>query len=263
MIMSLRGIEFSYNSHRVLKDVNLDIGVRDVLAILGPNGVGKTTLLRCMNAILPPSAGAILIEGEDLLSLNRSAISRRIAYVPQRSEAGRVSVFDAVLLGRKPHITWDVTGRDLRIVQNILERLDLTGLSLRNLDQISGGELQKVAIARALVQEPGVLLLDEPTSSLDLKNQIDILTLLKQVAREHSVTALMTMHDINLAARFATKFVLMKDGRIHAAGNEDILTSEIIEEVYSVPVSVVHQHGKPVIIPIIDRTVSETKNSVV
>ena len=250
MILKVRGIGFSYNSHPVLEDVTLDVGAHDILAILGPNGVGKTTLLRCLNAILRPGTGSVLIEGDDLLLLDRPAISRRIAYVPQRSESGRMSVFDAVLLGRKPHIRWDITNRDVAIVQGILERLDLTGLSLRYIDQISGGELQKVAIARALVQEPRVLLLDEPTSSLDLRNQIDILTLIQQVAREHAVAALMTMHDLNLAVRYATKFVLMKGGRIHAAGGEEIITPDIIREVYHVPVSVVRMHGKPFIIPI-------------
>mgnify|MGYP000476097969 CR=1 FL=1 len=250
MILNVRGIGFSYNSHKIFEDVTLDVSAHDVLAILGPNGVGKTTLLRCLNAILRPGAGSILIEGDDLLALDRQAISRRIAYVPQRSESGRMSVFDAVLLGRKPHIRWDVTDRDIALVQGILERLDLTGLSLRYIDQVSGGELQKVAIARALVQEPRVLLLDEPTSSLDLRNQIDILTLIQQVAREHAVAALMTMHDLNLAVRYATKFVLMKGGRIHAAGGDEIITPEIIREVYNVPVSVVHMHGKPFIIPV-------------
>jgi iron complex transport system ATP-binding protein len=135
-------------------------------------------------------------------------------------------------------------------VQEILEHLDLPRLSLRSIDQISGGKFQIVAIARALVQEPRVLLLDEPTSSLDPRNQIGILTLTQQVAREHAVAAPMTMHDLNLAVRYATKFVLMKGGCIHAAGGEEIITPEIIREVYHVPVSVVHMHGKPFIIPI-------------
>jgi iron complex transport system ATP-binding protein len=249
MILNIRGIEFSFNAHKILDGVTFTVSTHDVLAILGPNGVGKTTLLRCLNAILHPGAGAILIDGDDLLVLDRTAISRRIAHVPQRSESGRMSVFDAVLLGRKPHIRWDVTGRDITLVQGILERLDLTRLSLRSIDQISGGELQKVAIARALVQEPRVLLLDEPTSSLDLRNQIDILTLIQQITREHSIAALMTMHDLNLAVRFATKFVLMKGGRIYAAGGAEIITPEIIQEVYHVPVSVIQMHGKPVIVP--------------
>jgi iron complex transport system ATP-binding protein len=249
MIMNVRGIEFSFNSHKILRDVSLSVNAHDVLAILGPNGVGKTTLLRCLNAILTPGAGAVLINGDDLFLLDRTAIARRIAHVPQRAEPGRISVFDAVLLGRKPHIRWDVTGRDLTLVQSILERLDLSSLSLRSIDQISGGELQKVVIARALVQEPRVLLLDEPTSSLDLRNQIDILTLINQIAREHSIAALMTMHDLNLAVRFATKFVLMKEGQIHAAGGTETITPEIIQDVYHVPVSVIQMHGKPVIVP--------------
>ncbi len=249
MILEVDGVAFDYRSRAVIRDIRFNVQPNEVLAILGPNGVGKTTLLKCMNAILKPRLGAILVEGEDVLKLDQMEIARRLGYVPQRSETGRLTAFDAILLGRRPHIRWNVSERDIRIVEAAIKRLNLGDLALRYIDEMSGGELQKVSVARALVQEPRVLLLDEPTSNLDLKNQIEILTIVREAVSGHDVSAVMTMHDLNLAIRYSDKFIFLKDGVIHAAGGEEVVTAEIIEAVYGVPVAVERFNGFQVVIP--------------
>jgi iron complex transport system ATP-binding protein len=171
MILSVDELTFLYRNHDVLSEIAFTIDAGEVVAILGPNGVGKTTLLKCLNRILRPKGGVVNLDGEDLSRLNLMDIARRVGYVPQRVETGRLTAFDAVLLGRRPHIGWDITERDLRIVDAVFHRLSMDNLRLSYIDEMSGGELQKVAIARALVQEPKILLLDEPTSSLDLKTR--------------------------------------------------------------------------------------------
>ncbi|MCE5338104.1 MAG: ABC transporter ATP-binding protein [Methanomicrobiaceae archaeon] len=250
MIIDVDGVAFTYRSSPVIRDITFSLRPHQVLAILGPNGVGKTTLLKCMNAILRPKTGSVLVEGTDLLTAGRMAIARKVGYVPQRCEVGRMTAFDAILLGRRPHIRWDVTEADLRIVEAAVRMLRLEDLSLRYIDEMSGGELQKVSIARALVQEPRVLLLDEPTSSLDLKNQLEILEIVRRVTTDHDVAAVMTMHDLNMALRYADRFILLKDGVIHAAGRPDVVTPEIIEAVYGVPVTLERYNGFSVVVPL-------------
>jgi iron complex transport system ATP-binding protein len=250
MIIEVDSVAFEYRSKQVLDDVRFELGKSEVLSILGPNGVGKTTLLKCMNSILKPKEGAILVEGEDVLSLDRMEVARKIGYVPQRCETGRLTAFDAILLGRRPHIRWNISESDLLIVDAAIKRLDLSELSLCYIDEMSGGELQKVSIARAIVQEPRVLLLDEPTSSLDLKNQIEILGIVAEVVKGHDVAAIMTMHDLNLALRYSDTFIFLKNGRIHAAGGREVVTPETIEEVYGIPVIVERYNGFPVVIPL-------------
>jgi iron complex transport system ATP-binding protein len=250
VIIAVDNVAFDYRSKPVLSDVKFELGRSEVLSILGPNGVGKTTLLKCMNSILKPKEGTVLVGGEDVLSLDQLEIARKIGYVPQRCETGRLTAFDAILLGRRPHIRWNISESDLLIVNAAIRRLELADLSLRYIDEMSGGELQKVSIARAIVQEPRILLLDEPTSSLDLKNQIEILGIISEVVRGHDVAAIMTMHDLNLALRYSDKFIFLRDGRIHAAGGREVVTPETIEEVYGIPVIVERYNGFPIVIPL-------------
>ncbi len=252
MILEARDIHFSYQSREILKGVSCLAGPGQTLAILGPNGVGKTTFLKCLCAIHKPSMGAALVENVDALRMAPDEAARKIGYVAQRGQTARMTVFDAVLLGRKPHIRWRASARDLRIVDAALRRLDLAAMRLRHIDALSGGELQKVCIARALVQEPRLLLLDEPTSSLDLKNQLAILSLVRRAAREHGIAAVMTMHDLNLALRFADAFLFLKDGEVFAHGPMRELRAEIVSEVYGVPVEIHRLGGVLVAAPLVD-----------
>jgi iron complex transport system ATP-binding protein len=161
-----------------------------------------------------------------------------------------MTVFNAVLLGRKPYLKWSVTSEDMSIVARALNTLGLAEHALRYLDELSGGELQKVIIARALAQEPQVFLMDEPTSSLDLKNQLEVFKLIRQISRDQNITAIVAIHDLNLALRFADKFILLKDKKIFAAGGVEIMTPENIESVYSVPVAITSYNETNVVVPI-------------
>jgi len=249
MMLSVCGVHFTYNSHPLLRNIDFTLERGEVLAILGPNGVGKTTLLKCMNAILRPASGAILVEERDILLLSPSDIARDIGYVSQKNEASRLTVFDAVLMGRTPHIRWRMSEDDLRKTDAILHTMDLCSKAMRHIDTLSGGELQKVCIARALVQEPSLLLLDEPTSALDLKNQVEIMNLIRRVVDEHRIAAVMSMHDLNMALRHADKAIFLKNGGIRAMTSPHDVTADIINDVYGLPVEIHRLGGQPVIIP--------------
>ncbi|KUG18900.1 MAG: ABC transporter ATP-binding protein [Methanomicrobiaceae archaeon] len=249
MILSVDELRFFYRNREILARIGFSINEGEVVAILGPNGVGKTTLLKCLNRILQPKSGVISLNGDSLSSLELIEIARRIGYVPQRVETGRLTAFDAVLLGRRPHIGWDITEKDLRIVDAAFRRFGMEHLRLSYIDEMSGGELQKVAIARAFVQEPKILLFDEPTSNLDLKNQVEILSTIREIVTQHQIAAVMTMHDLNLALRYADRFILLKDRSIHLCGGRDAITSKEIEEVYGVEVVIGELEGVPCVIP--------------
>lgn len=238
MILEVKDISFSYGKFPVLSHINLKVEKGKVISILGVNGAGKSTLLKCVNGILKVQSGKILINRREISKMNKTEIAREISYVPQRSEVPFITVFEAVLLGRKPYIKWDATKNDIEITKNVLKMLDIERLSLRYVTELSGGEFQKVVIARALVQQPKVMLLDEPTNSLDIKNQFEVMDIIKKISRVHNIASVVVMHDINLALRFSDGFVLMKKGKIFASGGMEVITPENIESVYGIPVTV-------------------------
>lgn len=249
MILSVHNLDFTYGRESILNCVDFTLESGELLAILGPNGVGKTTLLKCINAIHAPSSGAVMVEDRNVLRMGPHEIALNIGYVPQRNEPARLTVFDAVLMGRKPHVKWKVADRDLKMVDSAIKRLNLDRLSLRYIDELSGGELQKVAIARAMVQEPRLMLLDEPTSSLDLKSQVDILNMLKHIITGHGLAAIMTMHDLNTALRYADKVLFLKNGYIHSTGPACQVTPDVVEEVYGLPVDIHTVQGRLMVVP--------------
>lgn len=250
MILNVQGIRFQYPGRPVLEEVTFAVGNGQVLAILGTNGTGKTTLLKCINRILPPAAGTVLVRDEPVSSLSRNAVAQKIGYVEQQRNGSRATVFNTVLLGRKPYIRWDITQNDMEIAGRALQTLGLESFALRYLDELSSGELQKVMIARALAQEPEILLMDEPTSSLDLNNQLEVLNLVRDISRARGIAAVVAMHDLNLALRFADSFILLKDKTIFAAGGPEVMTPENIESVYAVPVMIAAHNGSRVVIPL-------------
>ena len=252
MILNVNDVSFTYKSRNTLKHINFSVKQGELTVILGPNGVGKTTLLKCLNGILSPQKGEILVKGENIRAMNIKEIATQISYVAQQSESARITVFDAVLMGRRPHINYRVSKDDLKKVDAVIRHLNLSHLSLKYLNEMSGGELQKVCIARALVQQTDLLLLDEPTASLDLKNQTHILGLIRHIIKDHNMAAVMTMHDLNAAMRYADKYIFLKDTTIYSAGNIRDITPEMVADVYGVQVDIINHNGFPIIIPVDD-----------
>ncbi len=249
MIIEVKHLSFSYQSAPVLNNVDFEVVKGEICAVLGMNGAGKSTLLRCINGILKPHKGVVFLEGINSNKLSRLEIAKKIGYVPQRSESSLLTVFDAILLGRKPYIKWDVTGADIKIAERVLEILNLEHLSLHSIEELSGGEFQKVMIGRALVQEPEILLLDEPTNNLDMKNQLEVMGIIKSVTQLHRIASVIVMHDLNIAMRYADKFLLLKNGRVLTYGGREVITTERMEQLFEIPVIIETINGIPVMIP--------------
>ena len=249
MVLSVDKVEFSYGNADILKDINFEVKKGDFISILGVNGSGKSTLMKCINRILKFKEGMIFVEERDVKEMKDIEIARKMGYVPQRSETGFITVFDAVLLGRKPYIKWDVSRKDIELTEKILKVMNLEEYALRYINELSGGELQKVVIARALVQEPKILLLDEPTSDLDLKNQLEVMKIIKEVSCAQNIASIVVMHDINLALRYSDKFIVLKEGQVLITGGKEIITPELIKEAYDVEVQVINVEGNPLIVP--------------
>ncbi len=250
MLLEVDGIEFSYDSTPILKGVTFEVKRREMVAILGPNGAGKSTLLKCINGILKPKGGVVMVEGLPGESYGTRERAKKMGYVPQTNTGNFMTVFDAVLLGRKPYIRWGPGERDLKLVEETLKLVGLESLALKRTNSLSGGELQKVVVARALVQKPRVLLLDEFTNNLDLKNQLEVMKLVSKITHESGVASIVVMHDINLALRYSDKFVVMAKGAIHARGGKEIIEPQLMKEVYGIEVLVGNLGGVPLVVPI-------------
>ncbi len=249
MRIRIRDLEFEYDGIPALKGISIDIG-EEFLAIVGPNGSGKTTLLKCMCKILKPRKGVVMLNGRDVNGLSLAEIARKVGYVPQNIDRTfPAKVFEVVLTGRRPHIGWKCGRRDLEKVSEVLKVLGLEEFAMRDFDKLSGGQQQKVLIARALAQEAEVLLLDEPTANLDLKHQMEVMKLLKDLVSK-GMTVAIAIHDLNLASMFADKIVMMKNGKIFAVGKpKDVITPENVESVYDVKVKILDVNGVRVIVP--------------
>jgi len=251
MKLNVNGVRFRYGSREILHDVELEANSGEVLAVIGANGAGKSTLIRCINRILKPQQGTVFLEGKELSGFNAKERACMMGYVPQTAkDVFSFNVMETVLMGRKPHISWGVSKKDLKIVNSILLRMGLKQFVERYLYELSGGERQKVLIARALAQEPEVLLLDEPTSNLDVRHQLEVMELIQGIAWQGKCV-LMVVHDLNLAARFADKILMLKDGIVFAAGRpEDVLIPANIRSVYGVESMIINTNFGPYVITI-------------
>jgi len=238
VILSVNGIDCYYGSVKVLENVHLSVKEKDFVGILGPNGSGKTTLLRSISRTLKPHTGAILLNETDIYTLKSLEVARELAVVPQDTViAFNFTALDIVLMGRNPHLSRFKmeSEKDMAIAKKAMEFTNTWQLAERPINELSGGERQRVIIARALTQEPKVLLLDEPTTHLDINNQLEIMDLLKQLCKEKGLVVLAVFHDFNLAARYCDSAILLKNGKIVSAGDLDaVLTSENIESVFQV-----------------------------
>ena len=205
-------------------------------------------MLKCFNHILTPDAGQVLLEGRDLLRLSSREVAKQVAFVSQNVPSTQMTVHDVVMLGRRPYMKWGFTPEDHAIVHDCMQRLGVDGMRGRFISQLSGGERQKVMLARALAQQPKVLLLDEPTSALDIQNQYQVLQMVQKICHKDQMIAAVVIHDLNLALRFCDRFLLLKDGQVYRYGDRSILDSTALEEVYGVDAKVVEIEGRHMVL---------------
>ncbi len=245
MILRVEGVSVNLSSREVLKDVTFAVERGELVSLLGPNGSGKSTLLRTIFGILKPVKGAVLLDGKALKTVEEAAKS--MGYLPQESAETNLRVLDVVLLGRMPHLSGirKVSEEDLMIAMNSLREVGIEDLADRKYSELSGGEKQKVMLARVFAQQPEIMLLDEPTAHLDISAQIEIMETVRRKVDE-GCAALVAMHDINLASMFSDKILMVKDGKIAYAGSpEEAITKESIRDVFNADV-IVKKHGRSV-----------------
>ena len=249
-MLEIRDLHFRYGKRApaVLDGVELSLRDGEIGVVLGKNGSGKTTLFKNILGIQRPESGSVRFDGEDLLKLSRRERARRIAYVPQSIHFGALSVFDTVLLGRLSYFGLRAGQEDEEAVWQILRDMRLEDFAARNVEQLSGGERQKIAIARALAQEPRMLVFDEPTGNLDIANEQLILSEARRVAREKGIAILTSLHDFNQALELGDRFFFMKDGRIRRSGGAEIVTEELIREVFDAEVRVLEIDKRKIIL---------------
>jgi iron complex transport system ATP-binding protein len=252
-LVSVKGVGFSYGGPFRLKDVSFTVGKGEVLVLLGPNGCGKTTLLKCINALLSPSQGEVDILGKNIRRLSRAELARLIGFVPQtHSPPFPYTVLDVVLMGRASHMTLfqQPSHSDYIVSEEALGLMGVLQMKDRIYTQISGGERQLVLIARAIAQEPKVLLLDEPTAHLDFKNQQVVLRMVKRIATEKGLGVVMSLHDPNHALSFSDKVVLIGNGRVSAVGAPlEVVTPDNIRDVYSIETKMLSHENGNILIP--------------
>ncbi len=245
-MIEIRDISFFYGKKQILKDISFDVERGHCVGVLGNNGAGKSTLITCLNRIRTPKTGSVKIGNKDILKMSRLDIARHISYVAQKNEMSQITVFDTILLGRKPYIQWSISQEDIDIVEQAIERLGLSEFKLRLVNQLSGGELQKVMLARALVQQPQLLLLDEPTSNLDPKNQHEMMKLVYELTKKEQISSIIVLHDLTLALRYCDRFLFIKEGRVHQYGDESVVTAETLSEVYGIEATVELVNGRKI-----------------
>jgi ABC-type cobalamin/Fe3+-siderophores transport system ATPase subunit len=255
--LSAREISFTYPgaSLPLFRELSLDLAEGDLAGLIGPNGSGKTTLLRILTGILRPASGRVLLGGEDLERLSPRSRARSLAVVPQESRTlFDFSVMEVALMGRFAHLgLWGMESReDVEVAERCLAEVEMAGAAARSLNELSSGERQRVYVARALAQQPRVLLLDEPTSFLDLKHRLQIYEILARLNRERGITVLAISHDLNLAARYCRKLHLIREGRLAASGSPaEVITGAVIREVYGTDAEIGKdpRTGTPFVIP--------------
>ena len=250
-MVNISNITYAYNvtSNKILEEVSFNIADGQCVGILGNNGTGKSTLLKCIARICHAQGATVHVDGKDVFKMSGGKMAQKIAYVPQGNDTVNMTVFDAILLGRKPYIKWDATSEDYRIVSNIIHEMSLDDFALRNVSKLSGGEVQKVMIARALAQEPRFLLLDEPTSNLDPRNRHEVLDIVKRISKKRNICVAIVIHDINLAMRYCDKFLFLRDSKIYSYGGIETITEKTISEVYRINVDIIKHRDHKIVIP--------------
>lgn len=254
-IVSIENLNYFYGKKQILKEVKLDIDENKLTGIIGPNGCGKSTLAKNIIKYLNGDFKKLEIMNTDIKKLNHKKIAQLISYIPQHSAIiSNISVFDYILLGRFPLLknSWNnYCEKDFEIVNYNINLLNITFLKDRNIETLSGGELQKVLLARALVQETKILLLDEPTSALDLNNAVEFMKILKGISTQKNISVIIIIHDLNLASLFCDNLIVLKDGKFIKKGSPyEVINEQNIKDVYNLDCKVLYnEDNKPYIIP--------------
>ena len=245
--ITINGLEFGYRTFPILKGIDVVFDKSELVSIIGPNGVGKSTLIHCMNKILTPNDNSVFIDGRDVKTINVKEMAKVMGYVRYTATTTfPISVIDAVMMGRHPHSKYGSMEKDMEISYDMLEKLGIEDLAMRPINELSAGQLQKVILAKGLAQQPKVLLLDEPTANLDIKHQLGVTKLLHDICRETGMTIIMICHDLNIAAKYSDRMLMMSEGKIYAAGTpEEILTKDNVRNVYGVDCEVIMDQGRP------------------
>lgn len=244
-MLEIKNLAFAYEASKpVLRGVSLDLEDGKVGILLGRNGAGKSTLLKIITGVLKPSGGSVSFNGQDLLAMTRRERAALVAYVPQQIDFGDLTVYQTVLTGRVSYYNIKPSRSDLDVVERVITEMDLGDVSCRNVQELSGGERQKVAIARALAQEPRVLVFDEPTGNLDIANELLIIREARKIAQNKNITVFSSIHDLNQAMIFGDRFFFMKDGLVRYSGDGQVFSSEVIRDVYGVEAALVEDHGE-------------------
>jgi iron complex transport system ATP-binding protein len=242
-MLKLEALTVSYGPRHVLSEISLEVNSGEVLALIGPNGAGKSTLVRAVSGVIPVQHGKVSSGDADLLAQTTMQRARSLAVVPQAvSMPPAFTVWETVLMGRTPYLNFlgQVSAKDEEIARLALTRVDALDLAERRVGELSGGEQQRVLLARALAQSTPILLLDEPTSNLDLHYQVSFMETVSSLAHRDNLAVLVALHDLNLAARYSDRVALLVDGRIKATGTpREVLTPELISSVYHLPVQVI------------------------
>ena len=249
-MLNVSNVHFRYSKkgNPVLNGACLTLQQGQIGIVLGKNGSGKTTLFKNILGIEKPSSGSMTFAGENLLKMNRRERARRIAYVPQDIQFGALSVFDSILMGRVSYFGLKASQEDYLAVEKILRDMGLSDFAHRNVEELSGGERQKIAIARAMAQEPKLMVFDEPTGNLDIANEQLILEEAKKLARQKNISILSSLHDLNQALAFGDKFFFLKDGVVKYAGGREIFTPQVLKDIFDVDIRIREIDGQPVIL---------------
>lgn len=249
-MLKVDNLHFRYSKHGnpVLNGASLQLKQGEIGILLGKNGSGKTTLFKNILGIEKPESGSMQFDGENLLKMNRRERARQIAYVPQDIHFGALSVFDSILMGRVSYFGLKAGLDDYLAVEKIIGDMGLQSFAHRNVDELSGGERQKIAIARAMAQEPKLMVFDEPTGNLDIANEQLIIEEAKKLARQKNISILSSLHDLNQALYFGDKFFFLKNGVVKYAGGKEIVTETVIRDIFDIDVRIVEIDNQKVII---------------